>query len=264
MPNPTTPADAAQQPNIEASSRHTAVISGERSTSAASAESEAAGSASGPGGFDVSPSPTAGTLSAPDQAAGGWSGQHPHMFHLSAWAPDVFTGGTLQGATGDNWKILAGQQASVYLARLEPRGLREPHWHPSAWELNFVISGSARWSFVGPEATHDAFDAVKGDLVFAPQGHFHYFENASDTEDLVVLIIFNSSASEPADDVGIVASLSSIPADVLGAVFGASPEIFKQIPRKLERVTITRKPEPKAPEAAPTASARSHIYEGQA
>jgi oxalate decarboxylase len=187
MPNPNTPADGAQQPDIEASSRHTPIISGERSTPAASAESQAAGSAMAPGDFGTSASPAAGTMAAPDQPAGGWSGQHPHMFHLSAWAPDVFTGGTLQGATGDNWKILSGQQAAVYLARLEPCGVREPHWHPSAWELNFVVSGSARWSFVGPEATHDTFEVVKGDLVFAPQGHFHYFENASDTEDLVVL-----------------------------------------------------------------------------
>jgi len=70
------------------------------------------------------------------------------------------------------------------------------------WELNFVISGRVRWSFVGPEATHDTFEGEKGDLVFAPQGHFHYFENASDTEELVVLIIFNSGAGEPDDDVG--------------------------------------------------------------
>jgi oxalate decarboxylase len=148
----------------------------------------------------------------------------------------------LQGATEENWKILSGQQASVYLARLEPGGIREPHWHPSAWELNFVISGKVRWSFVGPADTHDTFEAATGDLVFAPQGHFHYFENASETEELVVLIIFNAGVGEPQDDVGIVASLSAVPAEVLGAVFKASPEAFRSLPHKLARVTIARKP----------------------
>jgi oxalate decarboxylase len=255
MPNPNTSSDGAQQPGIEASSRHTAVAAGERSASATSLEPQA-----------PEDTPVADSVYGGRSSAGGWSGQHPHLFHLSAWAPDVFTGGSLQGATGDNWKILSGQQASVYLARLEPGGIREPHWHPSAWELNFVISGSARWSFVGPEATHDAFEVTKGDLVFAPQGHFHYFENASDSEELVVLIVFNSSASEPADDVGIAASPSAIPVDVLGAVFGASPELFKQIPRKLERVTIARKPVAHAADSAEDAAtiARSDIYEGQA
>jgi oxalate decarboxylase len=255
MPNSNTSADGAEQPDIEASSRHTAVITGERNAGATPIAPQA-----------VEIARAQGAASSPEPSAGGWSGQHPHVFHLSAWAPDVFSGGTLQGATGDNWKILSGQQASVYLARLEPGGVREPHWHPSAWELNFVISGSARWSLVGPQATHDKFEVAKGDLVFAPQGHFHYFENASDTEELVVLIIFNASASEPDDDVGIVASLSAIPVDVLGAVFGVSPELFERIPRKLERVTIARKPQATAPEgteAAPV-SARSNIDRGQA
>ncbi len=202
------------QPDVEAASRHTPV--------------EADGTA-----LRGSPPMPSGP--------GGWSAQHPHMFHLQTWAPSVFDGGTLQGATAENWPILSGQQGSVYLARLEPGGVREPHWHPSAWELNFVVSGKARWSLVGPQATHDEFEAGPGDLVFAPQGHFHYFENASGTEDLVVLIVFNASAGEPDDDVGIVASLSAIPPEVLGAVFKTSPDAFRNLPRKIERVTIARK-----------------------
>jgi oxalate decarboxylase len=200
------------QPDIEAEARHTPA-------EAAAGESDKQGK----------------------QEGGGWNSQHPHVFHLGAWSPSTFDGGTLQGASEENWKILSNQQASVYLARLEPGGVREPHWHPSAWELNYVISGKVRWSFAGPQATHDSFEASAGDLVFAPQGHFHYFENASETEDLVVLIVFNAGAGEPDDDVGILASLSAIPPDVLGAVFKTAPEAFANLPRKFERVTIARK-----------------------
>ena len=114
--------------------------------------------------------------------------------------------------------------------------IREPHWHPSGWELNFVISGNVRWSFVGP--IHDTFEAEKGSLVFVPQGHFHYFENTSDSEELVVLIIFNTSASEPADDIGIVAALSAIPPEALATVFKTPPETFRDLPRKINRVTL--------------------------
>jgi oxalate decarboxylase len=170
------------------------------------------------------------------------SPQHPHLFPLSNIQPQVFEGGTLQGATQAEWKILEGQQGSVYLARLNPGGIREPHWHPSAWELNYVIQGKARWSFVGPQVTYDTFEAEEGDLVFAPQGHFHYFENASDSEDLVTLIVFNTSATEPQDDIGIVASLSAIPPETLAALFKTTPEAFRNLPRKMERVTIGRHP----------------------
>jgi oxalate decarboxylase len=241
MDQANSPPDAAEQLDLEAASHHEPVVAGSKEPAGKPAAESDPDSASVNGDARVGASGTARKC-AKEMTGGGWSGQHPHVFHLASWSPDTFAGGTLQGATGDNWKILAGQQASVYLAKLGPGGVREPHWHPSAWELNFVISGSARWSLVGPEATHDAFEVVKGDLVFAPQGHFHYFENASETEDLVVLIVFNSSSSEPADDVGIVASLSAIPADVLGAVFNVPRGTFDKLPRKLERVTIAKKP----------------------
>jgi oxalate decarboxylase len=171
--------------------------------------------------------------------------QHPHLFHLTGWAGNGFEGGSLVGASEENFKILKGQQASVYIARLEPNAVREPHWHPVAWEVNFVISGRVRWSFVGPRASHDVFEAEKGDLVFVPAGHLHYFENASDTEDLVVFIVFNTSVSEPDDDIGIVASLSGLPADVLAACFKTSPDAFRNLPHKMEPVVITRKQQPK-------------------
>lgn len=172
---------------------------------------------------------------------GGVDPNHPHLFHLADAPASVFDGGGLQGAHGENWPAVRGQNAAVYLARLAPGGVREPHWHPSAWELNFVMQGRARWTFVGPEATQDGFIAEKGDVVFAPQGHFHYFENADDAEDLVVLIAFNSSSTEPGDDIGIVHSLSAMPPEALAAVFGTGPEAFANLPRRLGRVVIASK-----------------------
>ncbi len=215
-------ADATAQPDEEAANHHDAVTAK---------------------GQDTEGTTVPITLgAAARQGGGGADPKHPHLFHLAGTASSTYPGGSLQGAIAANWSILAGQQGSVYLARLKPGGVREPHWHPSAWELNFVIAGKVRWSLVGPDGTHDAFDGGAGDLVFAPQGHFHYFENASETEELVVLIAFNASSSEPEDDIGVVASVSALPADVLGAVFGVAPEMFDTLPRNTERVVIARKP----------------------
>ena len=212
----------AAQPNEEAANRHNAVVVE---------------------GQDSAASPSATSLdAAARQGGGGADPKHPHLFHLASAAASAYAGGDLQGAIASNWPILAGQQGSVYLARLKPGGVREPHWHPSAWELNFVISGKVRWSLVGPNGTHDGFEGGAGDLVFARQGHFHYFENASDTEDLLVLIAFKADRSEPEDDIGVVASMSALPSDVLGAVFGTAPEFFDRLPRNTERVVIARKP----------------------
>ncbi|MBF6125589.1 cupin domain-containing protein [Nocardia brasiliensis] len=172
-------------------------------------------------------------------------GKASHLFHLSAEEPLRFNGGTLQGAHEGNFPVLAGQQGSVYLVHLEPGGIREPHWHPTAWELNYVISGTTQWTILGthPDGSYrkDVFEAHQGDLIFAPQGYFHYFENHTDNP-LDVLVIFNTSAQEPNDDIGIVGTLNSIPRDVLAVCLGIPESTLNPIPTDLKPIVITKRP----------------------
>ena len=102
---------------------------------------------------------------------------------------------------------------------MEPGGIREPHWHPSAWEINIVTKGVAAWTLVDGNGNHESFEQHVGDVVFAPQGSFHYFEN-SGTDDMKIVIIQNTSAAEPKDNIGIGESLSKLPPRVLSAIFG--------------------------------------------
>ncbi|MFR9751061.1 cupin domain-containing protein [Nocardia sp. 004] len=166
-----------------------------------------------------------------------------HLFRLSASEPKQFDGGNLRGAHENNFPVLAGQNGSVYSVRLEPGGIREPHWHPTAWELNYHISGSAKWTILGthPDGRYrtDVFEAHPGDLVFAPQGYFHYFENARTDTPLEVLIVFNTSAQEPYDDIGLRGALNSIPRDVTARVLGIPESALAGIPDDLEPVVIT-------------------------
>ncbi|WP_240437523.1 cupin domain-containing protein [Sciscionella marina] len=108
---------------------------------------------------------------APADTAGGGN---PFLFRLTRSAPDDYHGGSLRGAHEKNFPVLTGQQASVYFVHLDVGGMREPHWHPSAWELNFIISGTADWVVLGTHADgsyhNERFRAGQGDLVFAPQG----------------------------------------------------------------------------------------------
>ncbi|MDT8914099.1 cupin domain-containing protein [Amycolatopsis sp. PS_44_ISF1] len=182
---------------------------------------------------------------APSPASPG-EGRHPHLFSLAKSAPATYHGGTLRGATEHTFPVLSGQQGSVYLIHLDPGGVREPHWHPTAWELNYVLSGRAEWSILGthPDGSYhnDVFTAEQGELVFAPQGFFHYFANPSDTEGLDVLALFNTSAAEPNDDIGIVGTLNSLPREILAASFGIPVSAFDRVPRDLKPVVITRRP----------------------
>jgi oxalate decarboxylase len=169
-----------------------------------------------------------------------------YLFRFSATAPTTFDGGLLRGAHDGNFPIMRDQKGSVYLIHLDGGGIREPHWHPTAWELNFVISGRARWSMLGthPDGSYhnETFEAGPHDLVFAPQGFFHYFENVSDTEPLDVVVVFNTSTQEPNDDIGIVGTINSLPRPVLAACFGVPVSALDNIPTAVKPVVITRRP----------------------
>lgn len=169
---------------------------------------------------------------------------NPFLCHLSQLERTSYNGGYLQGANEQTFPIMAGQNGSLYLLSLDGGAVREPHWHPTAWEANYVISGKAQWSVLsthpGGGYANSQFDVAAGDLVFIPQGYFHYFQNASDTEPLLLLIAFNTSVVEPADDIGIVGSISAIPDAVLDLVFQVAPGTFAQIPKNFTPVVITQ------------------------
>ena len=159
-----------------------------------------------------------------------------HLFRLGAQPPVTHDGGSFRQASGDNFPILKGQEASIVLLTLQPGGIREPHWHPSAWELNIVTAGVASWVLIDGNGNHESFDQKVGDVVFAPQGSFHYFENRGPA-DMKIVIIQNTSAPEDKDNIGIGESISRLPPQVLSAVFGVPAETFASF-RKIDNSIV--------------------------
>jgi oxalate decarboxylase len=164
-----------------------------------------------------------------------------HLFHLSAQPPTTLDGGSFQQADEVTFPILKGQEASILALTLQPGAIREPHWHPSAWELNLVTSGVATWVVIDGNGNHEAFDQHVGDVVFAPQGSFHYFENRG-PGDVKIVIIQNTSAPEAKDNIGIGESLSALPPRVLSAVFGVPEATFKPFKKIDNAIVILRSP----------------------
>jgi oxalate decarboxylase len=163
-----------------------------------------------------------------------------HLFHLGAQPLTSFDGGSFQQADEDNFPILKGQQASIVLLTLQPGGIREPHWHPSAWEINIVTKGVAYWALVDGNGNHESFEQKVGDVVFAPQGSFHLFENRG-TEDMKIVIVQNTSAAESDDNIGIGESISRLPPRVLSAIFGVPPETFDKFKKIDKAIVVLRK-----------------------
>jgi uncharacterized RmlC-like cupin family protein len=74
-----------------------------------------------------------------------------------------------------------------------PGGRTEIHHHGECETSIYILSGHAR--FYSGDALRDVIEADAGDFVFVPAFEVHVEENASDTEDLVVLLSRNCDGS---------------------------------------------------------------------
>lgn len=76
--------------------------------------------------------------------------------------------------------------------------IREPHWHPNAWELDVVVSGEAITSILDPDTKQlHHYRAKAGQVVFIPMGWWHWITPVSDEAHLH--LFFNNDQPENAD-----------------------------------------------------------------
>ena len=132
-------------------------------------------------------------------------------FPLDDLAPQIVTeGGAVTKCDESNFPALAGNDAAVYLLTLKPGGLREPHWHPNAWELDYCVSGNGRLGVVTPESTESIVVLGPGDVGFIPQGWGHFVENVG-TADLKCVVVFNHSKP---NTIGLSKFIDSVPSSM--------------------------------------------------
>jgi oxalate decarboxylase len=96
-----------------------------------------------------------------------------HLYRLDNSKPKKFPGDELRGASVHEFPILKGQGGALYSVKLDLGGIREPHWHPNAWEFDYCVSGVARMTVLAPQGELETFEVHAGDTVFVPQRHFH-------------------------------------------------------------------------------------------
>jgi oxalate decarboxylase len=157
----------------------------------------------------------------------------PHTFDIKSIKPQTISnGGCRTIANSDNFPILRGM--ATYSLSLKKGGIREPHWHPNAAELDYVIDGRARMKIFSPGGNIDTFEVEPNQIVFIPTAYFHYIENIGD-EELHFAVFFSH---EKPQDIGISRAFRAYTNEVLGAVFNMNPKIFESLPKYKEGLLV--------------------------
>jgi oxalate decarboxylase len=140
----------------------------------------------------------------------------------------TFAGGTVQPLTAEQIPRLQG--ITVFPLRAVPHGLREPHWHPNAGELDYFVSGHAQIGLVAPDGNLQTVAVGPGDIAFLPQNWFHYIASVSD-EPLQILIFFLTSDPR-VETINLSQTVDNVPAQVLAASFDSDPAQFAALPKR--------------------------------
>jgi oxalate decarboxylase len=147
-------------------------------------------------------------------------------FNIETTQPQIATsGGTVKMSNSFLMPSLKG--LSLYSVNLTKNGAREPHWHPNAHELNYLISGTARITLLSPGGSEDTFDMKAGDMSFMPQGYLHHIEN-SGNDPAHFAIFFSHTAPS---DIGLSGCLGAYSNDVLASLFNVTLSYFDKIPK---------------------------------
>jgi oxalate decarboxylase len=149
-------------------------------------------------------------------------------YALAATEPQAqLPGGTITHVTSENLPALTGTKAAMVMVRLQPGALREPHWHPNAWEINLCVAGNGEIGIVLPDGTQAVYAVSAGDAVFVPQGYGHYIANTG-AVDMAFVSSFN--ADQPTT-IGMAGLYGGISTAVAAQTWQVKPSVRKPIPR---------------------------------
>ncbi len=114
---------------------------------------------------------------------------------------------------------------------LEPGVMRELHWHATAAEWAFVISGRVRTTVIDPLGYAETNDFEPGDIWYFPRGHGHMLACLGDEPTHFILIFDNGYFSE-FGTFSITDWIGHTPKPLLAKNFGLPESAFDSFPKE--------------------------------
>ncbi|BCS23750.1 uncharacterized protein APUU_40194S [Aspergillus puulaauensis] len=140
--------------------------------------------------------------------------------------------GTFRRIDSTNFPI--SKTIAATIVELEPKGLRELHWHPNAEEWLYFHKGTGRASVFIGDSKSRTFDFSAGDTAVFPDNSGHYIENTSDTEKLVWLEFYKS---DRVADISLAQWLALTPPETVANVLKIDIKFVEQI-KKQKQVLV--------------------------
>ncbi|KAF2187126.1 oxalate decarboxylase [Zopfia rhizophila CBS 207.26] len=117
---------------------------------------------------------------------------------------------------------------------LEPKGLRELHWHPTAEEWLYFHEGEGRATVFAGNGNSRTFDFSAGDTAVFPDNSGHYIENTSETKNLTWVEIYKS---DRVADIPLTQWLALTPPDIVATILNIPLDIATNL-KKEKQVLI--------------------------
>jgi len=148
-----------------------------------------------------------------------------HKYQMLAQKPhSVHAGGREWRVDSERFPI--SRTITGVVLDLEPGGLRELHWHPTASEWQYVIYGQVSVTLFGSHGRYRMERLDAGDVGYIPQGYGHSIENIGEGP-CRVLIGFNTGHYAATD---LSTWMAGNPSDVLATNFGKPESLFRKFP----------------------------------
>lgn len=142
--------------------------------------------------------------------------QDTYRFPLASTTPQIVrSGGSITKAGPDNFPVLTDNQVSAGYLVLKPGALREPHWHPTHWEVDYAVKGKGELGIVTPDDQQNISRLEPGDIGFIPMGWAHYIRNVGNT-DMIWVLVFNN----PLTDIGLSTMFGGMPTSTFTQTLG--------------------------------------------
>ncbi|SMY24007.1 unnamed protein product [Zymoseptoria tritici ST99CH_1A5] len=160
-------------------------------------------------------------------------GNGSYVKHSKDVAPIVAPGGGGTIQIFDSRSFPISKTLATSVVTLKPGALRELHWHPTAEEWVYFVSGQGRATIFAGNARSRTFDFSAGDTAVFPDNSGHYVENTSQTEDLVWIEVFKA---DRVADISLTQWLALTPAPYVAQVLNVSVATVKKLKKEKQLI----------------------------